>query len=147
MDTETLASFAMPARALTFNSIDCTNSLGGSGGPPDVENRRFSELIKRVHTNERRSPGGLRPKRPYGPFGSLFLITNCRVGLLSIVYRIGVNRDFLNIIARFLPLGRYKPFADVPANIQLLGTSFQKARRAFWGEARPGFGVHWCVYV
>ena len=81
MDTEALAGFAMPARASTFNSIDCTNSLGGSGGPPrgppDAENRRFSELIKRIHTNERRSPGGLRPKRRYGPFGSLFLIIGC----------------------------------------------------------------------
>merc|ERR1711905_68178 len=81
MDTEALAGFAMPARASKFNSTDCTNSLGGSGGPPrgppDAENRRFSELIKRVHTNERRSPGGLCPKRPYGPFGSLFLITEC----------------------------------------------------------------------
>ena len=67
MDTEALAGFAMPPRASTFNSIDCTNSLGG---PPDAENRRFSELIKRIHTNERRSPGGLRPKRPYGPFGT-----------------------------------------------------------------------------
>ena len=75
MDTEALSGFAMPARASTFNSIDCTNSLGGFGGPPDAENRRFSELIKRIHTNERRSPGGLRPKRPYGlAFGSLFLI-------------------------------------------------------------------------
>ena len=37
--------------------------------------------------------------------------------------------------------------AKIPADNQLLGTSFQKARRAFWGEARPGFGVHWCVYV
>ena len=36
---------------------------------------------------------------------------------------------------------------DNPPGNQLLGTSFQKARRAFWGEARPGFGVHWCVYV
>ena len=34
-----------------------------------------------------------------------------------------------------------------PANNQLLGTSFQKARSAFWGEARPGFGVHWYVYT
>ena len=34
-----------------------------------------------------------------------------------------------------------------PANIQLLGRSFQKALRAFWGEARPGFGVHWCIYT
>ena len=24
----------------------------------------------------------------------------------------------------------------------VIGTSFQKARRAFWGEARKGFGVH-----
>merc|ERR1711905_35681 len=81
MDTEALAGFAMPARASTFNSIDCTNSLGGSGGPPrgppDAENRRFSGLIKRIHTNERRSPGGLGPKRPVGPFGSFFLITEC----------------------------------------------------------------------
>ena len=30
---------------------------------------------------------------------------------------------------------------------QLLGTSFQKPRRAFCGETRPGFGVHWCVYT
>ena len=37
-------------------------------------------------------------------------------------------------------------YIPTPANIQLLGTSFQKARRAFWGEARPGFGVHGCVY-
>ena len=44
MDTEALAGFGMPARALTFNSIDCTISLGGSGGPLDAENRRFSEL-------------------------------------------------------------------------------------------------------
>ena len=29
---------------------------------------------------------------------------------------------------------------------QLLGTSFQKARRAFWGEARPGFGSSVYVY-
>ena len=27
------------------------------------------------------------------------------------------------------------------------GTIFQKAlRAAFWGEARKGFGVHWCIY-
>merc|ERR1712237_318341 len=66
MDTEALAGFAMPARASTFNSIDCPNSLGGSGGsprgPPDAENRRFWDLIKRIHTNERRRPGRLRPK-------------------------------------------------------------------------------------
>ena len=37
--------------------------------------------------------------------------------------------------------------STIPANIPLLGTSFQKARRAFWVEARPGFGVHWCVYT
>merc|ERR1712237_10945 len=77
----------MPARASTFNSIGCTNSLGGSGGPPrgppDAENRRFSELIKRIHTNERRSPGGLHPKRPYGPFGSFLLITECLLGRMS----------------------------------------------------------------
>ena len=52
MDTEALAGFAMPARASTLNSINCTNSLGGSGGPPrgpsDAENRRFSEVIKRT---------------------------------------------------------------------------------------------------
>ena len=87
MDTEALVGFAMPARASTFNSIDCTNSLGGSGGPPrgppDAENRRFSELIKRIHTNERRSQGGIRRKRPYGPFGSLFLITECLLGCVS----------------------------------------------------------------
>ena len=35
MNAEARAGFAMPARASTFNSIDCTNSLGGSGGPPD----------------------------------------------------------------------------------------------------------------
>ena len=80
MDTEALADFAMPARASTFNSIECINSLGGSGGPPDAENRRFSELIKRIHTNERRSPGGLRSRRPYGPFGGLFLIIECLLG-------------------------------------------------------------------
>ena len=28
---------------------------------------------------------------------------------------------------------------------KLLGTSFQKAPRAFWVEARKGFGVHWCT--
>ena len=48
------------------------------------------------------------------PFGSLFLIIDCRVGSLSSV-----------------DLAR-----------KLLGTGFQKALRAFWGEARPGFGVH-----
>ena len=32
------------------------------------------------YTNERRSPGGLRPKRPVGHFGSFFLITNCCQG-------------------------------------------------------------------
>ena len=35
----------------------------------------------------------------------------------------------------------------LPAKNQLLGTSFQKARRAFWGETRPGFGVHWRVHT
>ena len=35
---------------------------------------------------------------------------------------------------------------NLPGN-QLLGTSFQKALRAFWGEARPGFSVHWYVYT
>ena len=30
---------------------------------------------------------------------------------------------------------------------KLLGTSFQMALRAFWGEARRVFGVHWCVYT
>ena len=29
----------------------------------------------------------------------------------------------------------------IPANNQLLGTSFQKARGAFWGEASPFVGV------
>ena len=38
------------------------------------------------------------------------------------------------------PLHHYYP----PGN-KLLGRSFQKARRAFWGEARKGFDVHWCV--
>ena len=75
MDTEALAGFAMPARAPTFRSIDCTNSLGGSAGPPrgppDAENLRFSQLIKRIHTNERRSPGGLRPKKALRVFWKL----------------------------------------------------------------------------
>ena len=34
-----------------------------------------------------------------------------------------------------------------PSNNKLLGKSFQKALRAFWDEARKGFGVHWCVYT
>ena len=33
------------------------------------------------------------------------------------------------------------------SDIKLLGTSFQKALRAFWGDARPVFGVHWCIYT
>ena len=32
-----------------------------------------------------------------------------------------------------------------PPGNQLLETSFQKARRALWGEARPGFGVNQCI--
>ena len=30
---------------------------------------------------------------------------------------------------------------------KLLGTAFQKALRAFWDEARRGFGVHWSIYT
>ena len=30
---------------------------------------------------------------------------------------------------------------------KLLGTSFQKALRAFRDEARKGFGVHQCIYI
>ena len=43
-----------------------------------------------------------------------------------------------------LTVQRLTGLADVhlASDNQLLGTSFQKARRAFWGEARPGFGVH-----
>ena len=43
--------------------------------------------------------------------------------------------------------GSYTLLHSYPPGNQLLGTSFQEARRAFWGEARPGFGVHWCVYT
>ena len=38
-------------------------------------------------------------------------------------------------------------YNDYPSDNYLLGTTFRMTRRAFWGEARPGFGVHWCVYV
>ena len=93
MDTEALAGFAMPARASAFHSIECTNSLGGSGGPPDAEKRRFSELIKRIRTNERRSPGGLRPKMPVGPFGSFLLIIECLLGSVDWPCLPKTNRD------------------------------------------------------
>ena len=36
---------------------------------------------------------------------------------------------------------------DNPPGNQLLGRSFQKARRAFWGETRKGFSVHYCIYT
>ena len=29
----------------------------------------------------------------------------------------------------------------------LIRKSFQNAIRAFWDEARKGFGVHWCLYT
>ena len=48
-----------------------------------------------------------------------------------------------------LTVQRLTGLADVhlASDNQQLGTSFQKVRRAFWGEARQGFGVHWCVYT
>merc|ERR1712237_71848 len=75
MDTEALAGFAMPARASTFNSIDCTNSLGCSGGPPrgppDAENRRLSEP---TNISGRRI---IRKKLPKGL--GLFFVTACAI--------------------------------------------------------------------
>ena len=37
--------------------------------------------------------------------------------------------------------------SQTPSDDKSAGTSFQKALRAIWGEARPGFGVHWCFYT
>ena len=36
---------------------------------------------------------------------------------------------------------------QVPSKNELLGASFQNALRAFWDEARTGFGVHWYAYT
>ena len=129
MDTETLAGFAMPARASTFNSIDCTNSLGGSGEPPDAENRRFSELIKRIHTNERRSPGGFRPKRPYRPFGSLFLIIECLLGSNKIIIHSCMINVYIIFRTTSLKISPTLPsYSPAPGTCRLFG-SVQSACR------------------
>ena len=74
----------------------------------------------------------IRPHRKKGP--------NCK--------KSGGRIDFFQGAEKTWGRKDLEPFGrGNPANIQLLGTSFQKARRAFWGEARPGFGVHWCVYL
>ena len=57
------------------------------------------------------------------------------------------QRTFVSMFLIVFATIRKLPLCCFPPGYQLLGTSFQKARRAFWGEARPGFGVHWCVYT
>ena len=71
MDTEALTGFAMPARASAFISVLVVLSTDICRTPMTLRASRSLHGLRCPwyrHTNERRSPSGLRPKRPVGPF-------------------------------------------------------------------------------
>ena len=98
------------------------------------------------------SPRYTRPYAP-GPYGPILLAQHLKVGSHFYLNSLCIYNTYSMSVylSYLLSMGASVPYwgkvGSNPANIPLLGTSFQKARRAFWGEARPGFGVHWCVYV
>ena len=81
LNVDALAGFAMPAMASSFGIPEIVLTMIRYQTPMPMLVIAIG-IQKYRYINERRSPCGLRPRRPVGPFGSLFLIFYCRLGIV-----------------------------------------------------------------